>query len=129
MTWDRVDLASGLIDLRDPTRHATKKRRAQVPISARLRPLLERAKREAISPYVLDGGSIRKAWTTWVMSSSFPHITPHDLRRTWATLAARAGVPLWDIAAVLGDTVEVVTKHYAIHQPEHLRSAIDARWR
>lgn len=128
LTWDRVDLAGGLIDLRDPTRRATKKRRAVVPISARLAPLLERAKREAINEYVLDGGSIVKTWRTWVAQSSFPAITPHDLRRTWATLAARAGVPLWDVAAVLGDTIEVVMKHYAVHQPGHLRGAIDARW-
>lgn len=128
LTWDRVDFRSGLIDFRDPARHATKKRRATVPISARLRPLLDRAYRERIDDYVIDAGAIRKHYALWVARSSFPHVTPHDLRRTWATLAARAGVPLWDVAQVLGDTMGVVLKHYAVHQPGHLKSAIDARW-
>lgn len=127
LTWDRVDFASGLIDFRVPGRSANNKRRAVVPMSKRLRPVLERARRDAVDEYVIDRGAIRKAYEKWVRKTPYPTIGPHDLRRTWATLAARAGVPLWDIAGVLADSIETVTKHYARHQPDHLRRAIDAR--
>lgn len=128
LTWDRVDLRGGTIDFRDPALPTTKKRRTVVPISFRLRPLLERAARERTTKYVLGFRDIRREYEAFVRDTPFPHITPHDLRRTWATLAARAGVPLWEIAGVLGDTVEVVTQHYAVHCPNHLRGAVDVRW-
>jgi integrase len=53
--------------------------------------------------------------------------TPHTLRHTWATLAAQAGVPLWEIAGVLGDTLATVMKTYAHHCPDHLRGAVNFR--
>src|SRR5260221_7389331 len=53
--------------------------------------------------------------------------TPRTLRHTWATLAAQAGVPLWEIAGGLGDTLATVMKNYAHHAPDHLRKAINFR--
>ena len=47
LTWDRVDLAQGVIDYRVPGRRVTKKRRVLVPISDRLTPVLEAAWLEA----------------------------------------------------------------------------------
>jgi integrase len=52
-------------------------------------------------------------------------MTPHTLRHTWATLAARAGVDLYAIAGVLGDTLSTVEKNYLHHAPDHLRGAIN----
>jgi hypothetical protein len=39
---------------------------------------------------------------------------------------ALSGVPLWEIAGVLGDTVGTVTRVYAHHAPEHLRRGVEA---
>jgi integrase len=128
LTWDRVDLRAGIIDYRVPGQKQTKKRRVPVPISDRLAPILERAWTEAASPFVIDPGSIRAEIVNWFATSPHPHIRTHDMRRTWATLAARAGVDLWEIAGVLGDTIEVVTRHYAHHCPGHLRAAVNKRW-
>jgi integrase len=76
--------------------------------------------------------SIYPAWValmgrlaTQTGSDAFKSYVPHDLRRTWATRAAQRGVDLWSIAGVLGDSLAVVTKHYAKHQPEHLRKAMN----
>lgn len=60
----------------------------------------------------------------WLSGTRWPDLHIHDLRRTWATLAARRGVALWQIAGVLGDTVEAVGAHYAHHAPDHLRGAV-----
>jgi len=127
LTWDRVDFSTWLIDFKDVSLSASKKRRVMIPVAERLKPVLGAARVHAGSTgYVLDSpGDIRREYKRFMVGAGFGHITPHDLRRTWATLRARRGVPLWDIAAVLGDTVETVIKHYAVHQPEHLRGAID----
>lgn len=130
LTWDRVDLKQGLIDFRDPTVKSTKKRRVVVPISDRLAPLLERASREATGPFVLDHpGDTRKSWETFRKRTSRPRLGIHDLRRTWASLAMIHGVDVAFVAAVLGDTVEIVLKHYGHLRPDHLRGAVNARWR
>lgn len=131
LTWDRVDLVAGTVDYRDPTKPPSRKRRTVVPISKRLRPVLERAHRERTGPWVLDHpGDIRSAYETFTarLPGRLSEANPHDLRRTWATLAARAGVQMWDIAGVLGDSIETVTKHYAHHSPNHLKNAVDRRF-
>jgi integrase len=132
LTWDRVDFARGLIDFRVPGMTATNKRRGVVPIADRLRPVLERARRESIarsepaSTLVCGPGSIRKAWETWLATTPYRHIHPHDLRRTWASLAVQAGVPIYEVASVLNDDVATVERHYGVLRPGHLKAAINA---
>lgn len=132
LTWDRVDLARGLIDFRDPTLAVTKKRRVPIPISDRLRPVLERAKAEAlaegdVSPFVLrSSGEVRKGFEA-LRDRTGVFFTIHDMRRTWASLRVQWGVPLEQVAAVLGDTIEVTQKHYAHFAPDFLLGAINAR--
>lgn len=129
LTWDRVDLVRGLIDFRDPQRRATKKRRVVVPISDRLMPMLVVAHRQRVSEFVLDNdGDMRSAWRTFRTASPWPKLGMHDLRRTWASLAVQNGVPIADVAEVLGDTVPTVMKHYAQFIPGRLRGAVNARW-
>jgi integrase len=131
LRWGQVDFGSGLIDFKDVSRVASKKRRARIPIASRLLPVLERAHFEAEDPvngFVLDHrGEIKRAFGVFVagLGEPFAAITPHDLRRTWATLRARRGVSMWEIAEVLGDSIATVVKHYAVHQPDHLRSAVE----
>lgn len=127
LTWDRVHFGRGLIDFNYPGPR-TKKRRPIVPISDQLRPILERAFAERIddNPYVLDhSGSIRKAFERLVAEAKLADVTRHTLRHTWATHASMNGVPLNDIARVLGNSLAMVTKVYAHHQPEYLRSAVN----
>jgi integrase len=103
-----------------------------VPISDRLRPVLERAFQEKGSEFVLDTpASIQKAYNrvldafTSVNKAKAAKMTCHTLRHTWATLAARAGVDLYQIAGVLGDTFATVERNYLHHAPEHLRVAVN----
>ena len=124
LTWDRVDLATGKIDFRYGT--VTKKRNTVVPISTRLESVLfDAAYKMGPNPYVIGQGSIRKAFETFVGRTPYPWVTPHVLRHTWGTLAARRGVDLWKIAGVMGDTLATVEKNYLHHCPEHLRDAVE----
>lgn len=134
LTWDRVKWQAGVIDYRDPSIRISKKRRVAVPISDRLRPVLEFARDNlADNRWVLgEAGSTNKTFLTFVRQHNIKGVsgvapTRHDLRRTWATLRAQWGVDLFDIAGVLGDTIETVTKHYAHHSPAHLRNAVNQR--
>ena len=133
LAWDRVNLARRLIDFRDPTLPRTKKRRVPVPISNKLFPVLEQAwrEREAGERFVVGQGSIRKTFETFLAGADGGawkgRLTPHTFRHTWATLAAQRAVPMVQIAAVLGDNLATVEKHYLHLSPEYLRDAVNPR--
>jgi integrase len=126
LTWDRVDLETGVINYVDTTIRQTKKRRAVVPISAKLRPVLERAYAERVNDFVLDhAGEIEKSVYRAADRAGLDDVSPHVLRHTAATHMARNGVSLWKIAKVLGNTFGVVERVYAKHCPDDLREAVD----
>lgn len=130
LTRAQVDLAGGMIHLNPAGRAQTKKRRPRVPISDALRPILERTLREVpdkAEAFLLDhDGNVRTAFENAVARAGLSDdVTPHVLRHTKATWMAQAGVSMFDIAGVLGDTVETVTKTYAHHHPDYLRNAIN----
>jgi integrase len=141
LTWDRVDFDTNVIHLAVPGRRATKKRRASVPISTALRPILLRAYEERIGDRVLDAPS--KMWASVqtcvvaaglvparepVKTSEKPKrtgVSPNTFRHTAATNMARRGVPLWKVAKILGNTLVMVERVYAKHTPEDLREAVE----
>lgn len=132
LRWEQVDLEHGLINFQSDGKRQKNKRRVPVPISDRLLPVLERAYKERTSEFVLDAPvSIQREFLRLVKSFAAVNkekaakMTCHTMRHTWATLAARAGVDLYQIAGVLGDTLATVEKNYLHHAPEHLRSAIN----
>ncbi len=133
LKWSQLDLTAGLIHFQGGVE--TKKRRVAVPISTGLGRCLGRWKEDAPTDYVLGHpGPIDQDFKRLVLECAkttpkFGAVTPHTLRHTWATLAARAGVDLWQIAGVLGDTVNTVQKNYLHHCPDHLRGAVNFRER
>jgi integrase len=125
--WSQVDLSAGIIDFRTPGKTRTVKRQAQVPISERLRPILERAWAERQNDlWVLDKrGAVRRSLAAIFREAGLHDVTPHTLRHTCATQMARAGVPMFVIAQVLGDDISTVTRNYLHHDPEHLKQYLD----
>jgi integrase len=140
LTWDRVDFETGMISLNVPGRKKTKKRRADVPMSKALRPVLLRAYEERIGDLVLDTKT--PIWTTLqhiaieaglapkqsIRSGRKPTatgISPHVLRHTAATHMARRGVSLFLISKILGNSVTVVERTYAKYSPGDLQGAVD----
>lgn len=135
LRWSQVDLQAGLIMLNPPGRRQTSKRRPTVPISSALLPVLRRARAAATGELVLgNSSSVERPFATLCKAAyeatrneKFLKATPHVLRHTWATLAARAGVSLFEIAGVLGDDIATVQRVYAHHCPDFLRAAVDFR--
>lgn len=137
LQWSQVDLAARLIHFRPAGSVQTNKRRVAVPISDDLLPVLLDAHDKRTSAFVLHtpASAVRRfeaicerAYKT-TGNEKFMGITPHTLRHTAATLMARAGVPLFEIAGVLGDTMQTVLRVYAHHCPDHLRNAVNYRAR
>lgn len=133
LRWKQVDLKTGLIHYQNDGNARTKKRRVAVPMSPFLHEVLTQAWAERTQDeWVLDTDySIQHHFDAVKKKAGegFEDVTPHTLRHTWATLAARAGVELFQIAGVLGDTLATVMRVYAHHCPDHLRGAVNFRAR
>lgn len=138
LSWSRqVDFRNRMIQFDNDGSGTLRKikRRAKVPISDRLLPMLQRFYEERESDLVLgEEVDIYQSWRALMKRAvkltgdkSFNGMTPHDLRRTWATRAAQCGISIWDIAGILGDTPASVTKSYAHHSPDFLRTAANFR--
>ena len=136
LRWGQVAFASGVINYQNDGGPRTKKRRVPVPMSNALADVLKaawdsRTQDEWVldTPYSIQHhfDAVKDAAYEKTQNEKFKHVTPHTLRHTWATLAAQAGVPLFEIAGVLGDTLATVVRVYAHHCPDHLRGAVN--WR
>lgn len=126
LTWEQIDFETGVIHLNPPGRQQTRKRRASVPMSKRLRAVLQTAHATRSSRYVLGSAApINSALAGVAARSGVAGVTPHVLRHTAATHMARRGVSLWIIAKILGNTLEQVEKVYAKFAPDFARDAVE----
>lgn len=139
LEWNRVDFETNTIQYDVPGRRRTKKRRASVPISAALLPVLKRMHGERDGELVMDhkgavwatiqkiaieaglGGKAQKG----EHNPKATGISPHVFRHTAATHMARRKVPLYIVAAILGNSVKMVAEVYGHHAKEDLQSAVD----
>ncbi len=127
---EQVDLANNRVNFLPEGAIQTNKRRPMIPISRSLRPLLESAIRDSRSGYIIEKDglplkSMRKAFATAVRKAGLPpESTPYVLRHTGATLLAAAGVPMHQIASMLGHTTQHTTEIYAKRRPEFLLEAV-----
>jgi integrase len=127
LTWDRVDFELNTINYNVPGRRKTKKRRVVVPISTALRPILLRAYEERESEYVCDNLSLSiwRGVKAVAKNAGVEDVSPHVLRHTAATHMLRRGVPIWQVAGILGNTVAMVEKTYGHHVPDAGASAVE----
>lgn len=129
LTWDRVDFERGLIYL--GARHALRpqKGRAIVPMSQQARAALSEARQGAMTEYVLEWGgtriaSVRTALAKAADRAGIAGVSPHVLRHTAACWMAEDGIPMEEIARVLGHSDSRITAQvYARYSPEYLRGA------
>ncbi len=127
LRWDMVDLEKGTIDFRNGEQN--NKRRVKTSISDVLKPILKRAYDERKSPYVLDNsGSVRTTWETWIATTPYNgRITIHALRKSFASAALQAGVPVEVVADAIGDTVATTLRFYAFISHAQREQAVN--WR
>jgi integrase len=130
LTWDRVDFAAGTVRLADGPQ--TRKGRATVPMTDAARRELLAAHAARTCEFVIEYGGkrvgkLRKAFERAAEAAGLPWVTPHALRHTAAVWMAEAGVPMAEIAQVLGHTDERTTfRVYARFSPKYLRKAVSA---
>jgi len=131
ITWSRVDFDRGLINLNPPDRAQTAKRRPVVPIADYLMQPLKEAYENRQSENVIERGgkglaNIKKAFQA-ASKRSGVHATPYTLRHTGAVWRAEDGVPMPEIAQLMGhDDDRTTQKHYARYSPTYLRKAANA---
>lgn len=125
LTWGRVDLDLGRIDLR-LTSDGPRKGRAVVPINAGLRAALLEARAGALTDHVVEWGgrpakSIKVAFGAACRRAGLRGVTPHTLRHTAAVHMVAGGAPMSRVSQYLGHTSIAVTERvYARYAPEHL---------
>ena len=122
----RLDLGRGLIFFNPEGRKQTIKKRPPLPVSSKLRPLLERFHSERINDFVLDKTTdVHESVKRVAQELNIEGLSPHVFRHTWATNAALAGKDISKIAAFMGDSEETVRKNYIHLTPEYLSDVVD----
>ena len=130
LTWDRVDMQRGQINLR-LIGDGPRKGRAIVPINGMARAALSVAMEAATTDYVIEwaGGpvkSIRKGFTNAVARAGLEDVTIHTLRHTAAVHMVSAGIPMAKVSQYLGHSNTAITERvYGRFAPDHLRDAAE----
>lgn len=121
LRWDQINIERNQIQFNPQGRLQSIKRRPALSISPMLKPVLERAKSEAINEYVLDKpSSLYEAVRSLGQKLNIDDLHPHVFRHTWATRAITRGVPIEKVAKFMGDTVDTVRKNYEHLAPDYL---------
>lgn len=127
LTWDRVELDRGIINLRNPFDRSRRKGRATVPINKQLLEDLLEAKKSAMSPFVIEWAgknvvSVKKGMKAAAIAAGLPDVSPHVLRHSAGVWLAEDGHSMAEIAQFLGHSnTRMTEKVYARYSPEYLR--------
>lgn len=131
LTWDRVDFMRRRIDFTPSGHVRTQKRRTIVPIGDKLLAALQEAYKGRTSIYVVEHGgkqvgSMKKAFQR-ASERSGVHATPYTLRHTGAVWAAEEGIPMSELAQMMGHDDDRTTQaHYARYSPDYLARVVRA---
>jgi integrase len=127
---EQIDLRQSRINLRAPTETAlqrkSKKRRPIVPLHPAIRPVVERLMMESPNEWLFgDTKSLYHRFADHMERLGLGDKgNPHILRHSRATHLLQDGVPMYDVARLLGDTIATVDSVYGHHSPEHLAEAL-----
>lgn len=130
LTWDRVDLERGQINLRTDA-NGPRKGRAVVPINAGLRAALSVARAAALTDHVIEWAgqpvaNIKTGFYATAKAAGLEGVSPHTLRHTSAVHMVEAGIPIIEVAQFLGHSNPSITfSVYGRFSPNHLRKAAD----
>ena len=110
----------------------TKAAKRKVPLTNRAAEVLDRRLAKINGIYLFPGRGVgdqpllkvNNAHTATVARSGVPHFRLYDLRHTWATRAAMAGVDLVTLAAMIGHSRVQMVMRYAHPTEEHQFNAM-----
>ena len=132
LRWSQVDLDAGRIDFNTPGARRTNKRRARIPIPAKLLGHLRRARKRGVElGFVINEngkrlGDVKRGFATACRKAGLEGVSPHVLRHSCATWLMQRGVPMWEAAGFLGMSRETLERVYGHHHPDFLRGAAEA---
>jgi integrase len=128
LRWQDVNLRAGMITI-PQSKHGTAR---HVPINSVAQQALQAlSKTRNGSPYVCAGSDQREGrdWGRWfeecVGEAKITDFRWHDLRHTFASRLAMAGVSLRTLAELLGHRTLAMVMRYAHLAPAHLRDAVE----
>jgi integrase len=131
--WSQFDLAEGVWT--KPSSHTKQKKEHRVPLSAPARQLLAEMRANAPdSTYLFPARAgaetghlteIKKAWAALCKAADLSGVRIHDLRHTYASVLASAGLSLPIIGALLGHTQPGTTARYSHLFDDPLRAATE----
>jgi integrase len=131
LEWRAVDLRARTLLLR--AAHAKNKRAKLLPLTGALLALIERrvAARDLACPFVFPGaaggrlGDVRKAWKRACATAGVRGVVFHDLRRSGARNAVRAGVPEQVVMELGGWRTRAMFARYNVTSERDLADAIE----
>jgi integrase len=132
LRWSQVNLDAGRIDFNTPGARRTNKRRARIPIPAKLMGHLRRARKRGVEfGFVINENGkrlsdVKRGFTSACRKAKLDDVSPHVLRHTCATWLMQRGVPTWEAAGFLGMSRETLERVYGHHHPDFLRGAAEA---
>ncbi|MBB5515799.1 integrase [Rubricella aquisinus] len=130
LTWDRVDMERGVIDLRLPD-GVTRKGRAVVPMNQMARAALQTAYPARLTSHVVEWSgkrvhSIKTGYRSALKRAKLDAVNIHQIRHTVAVRLLSAGHPIEMVSQFLGHSNTAITyKTYARFMPSHLQGAAD----
>jgi integrase len=134
LKWSMVNLETGIMQRKERGAVQTKKRSPPVKLGKRLLCHLERWKRmDGKADYIVHfrGAKIDRPIRSWErvrLAAGLPeYVVPHCLRHSRATHMLKQGVPLWEAAAALGMSVQVLASTYGHHAPDWQKDAANVR--
>lgn len=125
LTRPQVKFEQGQILLQKPGKRVTKKRQPIVPILAEMRPSLDLLCEGKQDGRLFHTSDFYRPFRGLCEDLGFGDRShPHLLRHTRATHLLQAGVPIYDVAKLLGDTLVTVDRVYGHHSQHRLAEAI-----
>jgi integrase len=128
LRWDAIDLPRGILTVAD----AKNGERRYVPLNSTARAAIKTlAQSNKGCEYVCPGtaGRLGRDWQRWfeeaVRLAEVRNLRWHDLRHSFASRLAMAGVPLRTIAELLGHKTLGMVMRYAHLAPAHLQEAVE----
>jgi integrase len=115
LRWEWIDLDNGIVRLPDSKTGAK-----TIHLSAPARAVLDGLPRVSDNPHIIVGGktgahlvNLEKPWRRIRMAAGLPDVRLHDLRHSFASVGAGAGMGLPLIGKLLGHTQAQTTARYS----------------
>ena len=125
LKWEEVDFETGLLRLPDSKTGAK-----VVQLGAPALSLLSELPRLDQNPFVIPGANegthlvnLQKVWVKIRVEAGLEDVRLHDLRHSFASMAARSGESLLVIGKVLGHATTAATSRYAHLNDDPVRAA------